>query len=237
MALYKKGKRPPNPDPENYIWVDTKEGGFWRRRRGLLKKAKLNTAYQQHSEYTKICSPAASRVIRKLRPYMSGLQPGRITVRICGKLRKAMHETGKLTLHCLDGFDLQPAYPFGNLLTEDLNVLQEKGSLIITIPVTADTIQRMNRLVTDYWFELVLLYGDASQENGLRTESDDSKVYAMETAYKADCRLSLVLPEQPWIALLKVNCIEGNEPAAHPKLYGMKVVAVGDQERILIAKK
>ncbi len=100
MALYKKGKRPPNPDPESYIWIDTKEGGFWRRRRGLVKKARLNAAYLQSSEYTKICSPAASRIMRKLRPYMKGLQPGRITVRICGKLRKALIETNEPGINC-----------------------------------------------------------------------------------------------------------------------------------------
>ena len=82
----------------------------------------------------------------------------------------------------------------------------------------------MNNLVTDYYFELILLYGDAGKENGLRTESEDSDVYEIKKDNTPDCKLRMVLPEQPWIALLKVNCIEGNELAGSPKLYGMKVV-------------
>jgi len=228
MALHKKGKRPPNPDPETYIWVNTKEGSFWRKKRGYIKKAKLNIAYQQSSDNTKICSPAASLIVRKLQPYMEGLQPGRITVRICGKLRRALNETGSLTMQCLNGLDLQAENPLENLLRESIDVEQKSKSVIITIPITNYTIKRMNKLVTNYWFELVLLYGDVNKKNSLRTESEGSKVYAMETSYQDDCKLSLVLPEQPWIALLKVNCIEGNEPAASPKLYGMKVIAASN---------
>jgi hypothetical protein len=228
MALHKKGKRPPNPEPGNYIWIDTKEGGFWRRKRGLVKTAKLNFAYSRSSENTKICSPAASRIVRKLRPYMKGLQPGRITTRICGKLRKALNETGRLSMDCLSDFDLQPEHPISHLLQEDIHVEQDIHTLTITMPITELTIKRLNKLVTGYWLELVLLYGDAGKENGLRTESEESKVYAIETCYEDNCKLSLVLPEQPWIALIKVNCIEGNEPAAHSKLYGMKVIAVSN---------
>jgi hypothetical protein len=227
MALHKKGKRPPNPDAESYIWVSTKEGGFWRRKRGYIKKVKLNAAYKQSSESTKICSPAASRIVRKLRPYMEGLRPGRITVRICGELRKTFNTTEKLTMACLDGFDLQPEYPLDNLLKEQMHIEEKKKSVIVIIPVTEHTIKRLNKLVTDYWFELVLLYGDISKENSLHTESADSGVYAMETSYGNSCKLSLTLPDQPWIAMIKINSIEGNEPAMHHKLYGMKVVAAG----------
>ncbi|HEX5151651.1 MAG TPA: hypothetical protein VFW07_09375 [Parafilimonas sp.] len=227
MALHRKGKRPPNPDPDSYIWINTKEGGFWHKKRGLVKKAVLNAAYRQSSEYIKICSPAASRIVRKLRPFMEGLQPGRITARICGKLRKSLNETGRLSMQCLNGLDLQPEYPLVNLLTENIHVEQKSKSIIVTIPITPYTIKRMNNLVTDYWFELILLYGNPDEENGLRTESEESKPYAIKTPDKNGCSLSLVLSEQPWIALLKVNCIEGNEPAIHPKMYGMKVVAVG----------
>jgi hypothetical protein len=156
---------------------------------------------------------------------MDGLQPGRITVRICAALRNA---TGKLSMNCLNDFDLQPKYPIDNLLRTDISVKQDKHSLIVTTPINKYTIKRLNTLVTNYWFQPVLLYGDAGKENGLYTENEDSVVYEIKKNCNSDCRLSLVLPEQPWIALLKINCIEGNEPAAHPKLYGMTVIAVGE---------
>ena len=67
-----------------------------------------------------------------------------------------------------------------------------------------------------------------TEEGGLPT-TGYSVVYEIGKDYNSNCRLSLELPERPWIALLKINCIERNEPAAHPKLYGMTVIAVGDQ--------
>jgi hypothetical protein len=161
---------------------------------------------------------------------MKGLQTGRITTRICGKLRKTLNETGKLSMDCLRDFDLQPEHPINHLLQEDIHVEQDTHTLTIIIPITELTIKRLNKLVTDYWFELVLLYGDAGKENGLRSESEESKVYAIETCYKDNCKLSFVLPDQSWVALLKVNCIEGNELAIHPKLYGMKVIAVSNND-------
>ncbi len=229
MALHKMGKRPPSPEAGNYIWVDTKEGGFWRRKRGSNSVAKLNAAFQQSNEHTKICSPAASRIVKKLRPYMNGLQPGRIVARICGKLRKSMNETGSLDLRCLLGLDFQPGHPIERLLQGDVFTEQTTNEIIVWIPIGEHTIKRLNGLVTNYYFEFVLLYGDAGKEGGLRTESEDSSVYDIGQKSKDDCRLSIVVPEQPWIALLKVNCIEGNELAASSKLYGMKVVGVSGE--------
>jgi hypothetical protein len=62
---------------------------------------------------------------------------------------------------------------------------------------------------------------------GLRTESMESEVYEIEKNYNLTLKLHLVLPEKPWIALLKVNGIEGDEPARSYKLYGMKVIGAG----------
>ena len=172
----------------------------------------------------KLSAPAASRIVQKLRPYLKGLQPGRLTTRISGELRKSLKEADRISLACLKGVDLQPEYPFEDLLQAEVNVEQTAHELILTIPIAEHTIKRLNNLVTNYYFELILLYGDVGKENGLRTESEDSEVYEIEKDYPADCKLRVVLPEQPWIALLKVNCIEGNELALSPKLYGMKVV-------------
>jgi hypothetical protein len=232
MAFHIKGKRPPNPDPENCVWVTTREGGYWKRRRGTIKKAKLNWAFKEGVDLMKVSAPAASRILLKLKPYMNGLQTGRSHSRISGKLRKDLRETGKLNLGCLKGLDLQQEYPFDRLLQADVKIQQTKHELIVTIPVAEHTIGRINTLVTNYYFALVLLYGDASKENGLRTESTDSDIYEIEKQYENDCQLRMVLPEKEWIALLKVNCIEGNEHAASPKLYGMKVVEAGLKKAI-----
>jgi len=94
---------------------------------------------------------------------------------------------------------------------------------------TSKNVERHNGIVTDYYFELILLWGDAGSDKGLRVEEADSPVYRIEEDYGTECRLSLVLPPegQPWMALLKVSCIEGRELAMASRNYGMKVIAGG----------
>ncbi len=227
MLTPKNAEQPSIPKPGSYIWVDTREGGYWRRKRGSVKKAKLNRAFKESSRFMQQSAPAASRIIKKLQPFTQELVKGRIHARISGKLRAGLQATGKMTLDCLNGLDFQPEQPFSGLLGVDIDIAQTKHELKVTIPATRFTINRLNTLITNYYFELILLYGDISAENGLRTESTDSAVYVIKTDYKNDCRLSIVLPERPWIALLKINTIEGNEAAASPKYYGLKVIAGG----------
>ncbi len=73
MALHKKGKRPPNPDPENCVWIVTREGGYWRRKRGTVKKVKLNRAFKEGSYFMQLSAPATRGIMQKLKPYMDGL--------------------------------------------------------------------------------------------------------------------------------------------------------------------
>jgi hypothetical protein len=80
------------------------------------------------------------------------------------------------------------------------------------------------KFVTNYYFELVLLCGDISKERGLRTESVESDVYEIEKNHNLVCKLSMTLPEKEWIALLKVNSIDGDEPGGYNKSYAMAVV-------------
>jgi hypothetical protein len=69
------------------VWIITKEGGYWRRKRGTVKKAKLNRAFREGSYFMQLSAPAASRIIQKLRPYMDGLYTGRLNAKISGRLR------------------------------------------------------------------------------------------------------------------------------------------------------
>ncbi len=70
----------------------------------------------------------------------------------------------------------------------------------------------------------VLAARKAKQRDIAEKKSIQSDVYEIEKDYDMFCKLSMALPEKEWIALLKVNSIEGNEPAISHKLYGMKVV-------------
>src|SRR3954463_549915 len=101
--MYGLMNMPPPPPSGQYIWVKTKEGGFWRMRRGSYKPARLNEAYLQTSNAMKISAPAASRIVRRLHSYLNRLETGRLTVRISGKLRKSLKEKGRLCFTYLKG--------------------------------------------------------------------------------------------------------------------------------------
>jgi hypothetical protein len=91
-----------------------------------------------------------------------------------------------------------------------------------------------NRLATEFYFELVLLYGDANEEWGLRTENVESQLYVYGEKTKKVCVLELDLPEQEdWCVILKVSSLEGNQLAVHPMHYRMRVVEGGGGEKDL----
>ena len=167
----------------------------------------------------KISAPAASRIVRKLRPYLNRLDTGRLTVRISARLRKALKEKGRLCFTYLKGMDIQPAFHLEKLLKVSVHVAQDAQELRVMIPVNAYTIARHNEIVTAYYFELILLWGDAGSDKGLRVDEVDSPAYRIKKDDGTECWLSLVLPPegQPWMALLKVSCIEGRELAVAPR--------------------
>ena len=129
----------------------------------------------------------------------------------------------------LKGFEFQADHPLEKILQSRYTIVQEGRNLIIQVPVRNGTLKQHNNLVTHFYFEGILLYGDALLEGSLQVEYAVSKPYDFIDTVTEDCKLVLQLPEkgQPWMLLLKVSCLEGNEMAAHPKHYGMKVVEVG----------
>lgn len=219
---------PPHPNDAVYILVTTKEGTFWRRKRGSVKPAPVNAVLARNAEASKVAGPAAKRVVDKLQPYLRGLQTGRLTVRVIGALRKAINQNGKVDFTFLEGMELQPDFPLNKLLVSPYKVEVTDHSLRIVIPIEKGGIKQHNNIVSDYFFEAITVQGDATKDNGLRVESVESEVYHMGESGK-QCELSLDLPAKkgPWMLLLKISCIEGDEMTIHPKHYGMKVIKVG----------
>lgn len=219
-------KRPPCPGhPEDYLWVESKEGGHWRRKRGSLSPSPLNKNYQDSSDKTKIASPASRRVRNAIAPYLRGISTGRLHNRICNAFRKSIRETGEPQLGYLNGIEIQRDYPLEQMLLSDYRVFVNEKSVRIEIPVERGSVKAFNRLVSDYYFEAVLLYGDVTREKGLKIESAESALYSFNGGIKSICVLELEMPEEDWCLLLKISCIEGKEMAAHTKHYRMKVIA------------
>lgn len=217
----------PNPDPERYVLVHTKETSYYRLKRGLGKPARLNTALQTQAVLTRQASPAARALRQALFPFLNGLDTGRFIARVSALLRKALTEAGRLHYAYLLHYEVQPRQPLGALLLAGYAVQLDGGQVRMIVPGGRKVVKRHSPLVSHYYFELVLLTGIPG-EGSLQVDSVESKLYPIDGA--ADrCVLAMDLPEAsvPWMALLKVSCLEGNELAYHPRHYGMKVVAVG----------
>jgi hypothetical protein len=223
----KKGPIPPCPgNPEDYVLVNSKEGPYWRRKRGTVKTATLNTAFKNNVKLTKIISPVAVTIRKKLEPFLEGLDTGRFLANVSGLLKKEYYKSGKLDFLALKDYELQPSHHLQTLLRRTYEVHIKKNEIIIEIPLGENVVKKVNKQMTGYHFELILLYGDLTKQNTLRSDSDTSSVYDMQLKTGTRCRLSLILPSKKvsWMALLKLTCTFGNKPASHRSHYGMRVV-------------
>ena len=221
------GKRPPCPDPQRYEWVDSSEGGYWR-----LKKQKgspVNSSFSANNAATSLLAPAIKRIRNRLEEYTRSLDPGRVQGKMSGLLSPTFKKTGKLDLSVLKGFEFQKEHLLEKLLLAQYQVHVYSNYVELVIPVAEWAVQKHNSLVTDFYFEGILLYGDALKEGSLAVEYASSAPYSFTNTVTESCKLKLPVPPDnlPWMLMLKVSCLEGNEMAAHAKHYGMKVVEVG----------
>lgn len=220
---------PPCPDPERYVWVNRKSGGYWKLKRGSIKPAILNESFKRNSFAFKTTSPVARRMKERLEEFTRGLNISSLHSRLNGELVKTNKAKGTVDFSKLKGFEIQQGHPLENILLAQYRVQQNNNTITIQIPVSAEVVKQHNRLVTDFYFEGILLHGDGLTDGSLAVEYTVSKPYSFIDTLTEACELVLQLPgdNEPWMLLLKVSCLEGNELAAHAKHYGMRVVAVG----------
>lgn len=220
-------KRPPGPDPQQYEWVESSEGGYWRQKK--QKGSPVNSSFAENNAATSLLAPAIKRIRNRLEEYTRSLDPGRVQGKMSGLLSGPFKKTGRLDLAVLKGFEFQKEHVLDKLLLAQYQVHVYSNYVELVIPVAEWAVQKHNNLVTDFYFEGILLYGDALKEGSLAVEYASSAPYSFTNTLKESCKLQLPLPPKniPWMLLLKVSCLEGNEMAAHVKHYGMKVVEVG----------
>lgn len=156
---------------------------------------------------------------------MKGIDAGRITLRVSNALRNFLNEKKQLSLSALEGIEMQRDYPLHQLLVVLYEVIVDGLTCKIRI-VIEGCVKKQNTLATNFYFGGMILYGDVTRDDGLKSETVESRLYAFGSEPTEVCELSLALPEedQQWIVLVKVSCLEGNEMAVHPKHYGMRVV-------------
>ena len=216
-----------NPDPSK--WHDVKTPAGWYRKRRRAKGSKLNPVLTKNAKLQKAALSAADRIIGRLEPWIRGLELNSVRMTMCGKLKKRMNETGKADYAYMNDIDIQPYRPLTALLRAPYSAEIVKNELVIKIQMTGRVIELANSIATDFYFEGILVWGDPTKEKAIRVESTESKLYSIKGKKDETCFLTVDLPTKkvPWMALLKVSCLEGDELAINPRHYGLKVVAVG----------
>jgi hypothetical protein len=223
----KKKPIPPCPgNPEDYTWVNTREGGHWQRRRGTVTTAKLNTSFKNNVKLTKLVSPIASTLKKKLMPFLENMDTGRFVANVSGLLKKEYNKLGKLDFLGLKDYEVQPYNKLQKLLRRAYDVQVKKNEVIIEIHLGEGVVKPGSKDMTGYFFEGILVYGDLTKPNSLRIDSETSPIYEIRSKTKDTCRISLMLPSKKvsWMALLKLTCTYGTVPATYKIYIGMKVV-------------
>jgi hypothetical protein len=188
----------------------------------------LNPVLKDNTLIAKRTGPAASRILNQLEPYRVGIRTGRINLKLSGLLMKELKETGKSGYTQLDKLDFNKGYPLERLFKGEYETLVQQQKIVLHLRFARGTVRQQNSLATDYYFEAVLIAGDPCGDRMLETVSQTSALYAFAEAAPESVQLALPLPAgNPWMVLLKVNCLEGKEIAAHPQHYALKVVKTG----------
>ncbi len=214
--------KPVNPDPEKYSVYWTKDGWVIRRKRS---GSGINASFKANADDT--CATEAKEIMRVLSPFTENIG-GRKLVYLSGCLRRAKKRAGTITYEeCLE-HEINFKHPLKNIYGGEYQIRAEKGVVYIDLPVNSNTVRRNNRAVTGYYFEFILISGDAGIPDSMRSESDRSDVFSLKTTGESMCTLSLILPEgMPYMTVLKFACMEGRFEANHEKQYGLKVVGIG----------
>lgn len=229
----KKSKSPPPtapPDPLNWRLVEPKDGKpYWRRKRGTVKKAKLNEAFKKNVRLTKLASPAATEIRKKLLPFLENIDTGRFVAKVSGRLRKMYKEKGRLDLQAMNGYEMQPYRPFGKLTTAKCFSSVKGNEITTEITFFEAPRDRRNTLIDGFYFELILLYGDLEKPGTLRVDSEKSPMYDMNVKKNTTCKIALYLPSRKtsWVLFLKLSCWEKDRPAINSRHHGMKVIQTG----------
>jgi hypothetical protein len=228
MAMKPKYRPVPDPpgDKENYVLIKSREGPYWRRKRGTLKKATLNSSLKKNAALAGISSAAAKRIRGKLDTYLEEMDTGRFIARVSGRLRKGWNKTGGIDYSFMKGYEMQPHRPMWELFPACPTAYVEKNEVKWNVDISPKTLVRHMKSITGYYFDLVLLSGDASKANALRIQTDTSPLYTFSS--KGICKLSINIPEKkPWMVLVKVSCMEGDKMATGSRYNAMKVLNAG----------
>jgi hypothetical protein len=221
-----------NPDPARYMIIHTRDGGtHFRLKRGANGPVDINAALRENVELKKITAPGAKNLLVVLKPHLLGITTGRIITAFSTMLAKAIKQHKRAGYTFFKDFDLQHQnHMLSKLYQGNVHVRVMAKSIDLLYNTWPGSVIRHNQLVTDYYFDAILVSGDPTKEGDLKIDCATSPLYSITS--KTGIRehtLTLLRPAEgrPWALFFKISCLEGNELAVSSRHYGMKVVAVG----------
>ncbi|GEM_PF-1081134 len=226
---YTKRQLPPCPDPQQYVLVKTKDSRyFWRLKRGTLTPATLNAAFAENLQLTCLLSPACKKITSILQPFTIRMETKNLHNFLLTGLKKHYKQYRQPGFQYLKGLDLQPQWPLHNLLKQTIYTGLQDDFVSTRFLINQFSVTKFNNLLTEYYFEAVLLCGDILMHQELELWSQQSELFSFSEPPNKECSFSFAIPkQQPWMLLLKVACFEGHQQAAHPKHYAMKILETG----------
>jgi len=229
MPQKKKRHRPPCPDPERYEWVNSKEGGYWRKKKWLDKPVKLNNALALNAKLTRPTNEAATRLLSKLTEFTKYMVKGRLTARVAGALKKSCAKNDSMDFSFLKDFEFHKDYPFSKKCSGLITIQEMKGALDIHVQVGTLHVKNKSKVVTGYHLNAILIFGDPGKANALRIEVLTSPSYSFKGPSEEDCSFPFVLPtgKKPWMVLLHIECELIRSTPPSPTDCRMKVIRTG----------
>lgn len=218
---------PPPPDPENYILIIPKHGRpHWRRK---AKERPLNEVLREWTRLTSTASQGARRIKSMLSPFLYGLDTGRIIAKMTARLNKSYIDHGSYDLLNMFELDFQEDDEIRKVLRFDPDIDIIGHEMNITVVSSNHVVRKLNKAVTHFCYDAILIHGDPSKETDLRIEHERSPFFNIDNDILDYHTMKLYMPAKTtsWMFILKAGCYEGSRPEPHHRHFGMKVLAVG----------
>ncbi len=225
---YTKRELPPNPDPERYITVCCSDGKYYHRlMRGQRKPARLNSAFLFNQQITTMLSPAARAISQALKPYTYKLETPRFHNNLLNALRKFYKEQNQLGYSYCTNIEIQNAFPLDRMLCSPIKVVQQNNIIDTSFSVNKLNCPQLGPLLTEYWFQAILLAGNPLTPSGISVTDQQSELFSYLQPPNLQMQFHFELPASPWMLLLKMSCYEGIQVATHPGYHPIKIIAAG----------
>jgi hypothetical protein len=217
---------PPCPDWNKYIMVHTREGYYWRKKRGADHKVEINSELSANAEAIRITTPLVRQFLNSISHHLKRHYGERMFLRMNHAFKKCLKKNGRVDYSATKDFVFYPRNPFPHQIAGSCSTRLNADKTRLQVEIKPFDIPPQNGLVTEYYFQLILVTGDPNEENRLEVETMESPLFPYGQDRTNTVSFETDLPEdKPWLAMIKLNSLEMNELAVHARHYGLVVVS------------